>query len=198
MADQFIRKLTHDDEQFDREWSTILSRINDLFIECEEKNVDIPGYKIKALNALVDYVIAEAKNSVKPVSTKFILVDRVTDLCELDPQPSLVDVVRIFLRVLDLPNIFTEWHLALIKAIHFEFKLCEQLNVKPSVDLIESILKGLQNHSFLAGKSDEESESKWKDFLANHLFGWSMSLTNKLTTEETVSAMRPTFQQLFR
>ena len=65
MADEYIRKLTHDDEQFDRQWSTIFSRINNLFIECEEKNIDIPSYKVKILNALVNYVVVEAKNPVK-------------------------------------------------------------------------------------------------------------------------------------
>ena len=198
MADEYIRKLTHNDEQFDRQWSTIFSRINNLFIECEGKNIDIPSYKVKILNALVNYVVVEAKNPVKPVSTKFMLVERVVGLCASDPQPSLIDLVGVFRRVLDLPNIFTEWHLALIKAIHFEFRLCEQLIVNPSVNFIESILKSWEKHSFLNEKSDKESQSKWADFLGNHMFGWSMSVTNKLTTEETVSVMRPAFQQLFR
>jgi hypothetical protein len=150
------------------------------------------------LDALVDYVLAESITPVKPISTKYIFVDLVAELCAREPAPSLPALVRILRRVLDKSDIFDDWHLTLVKAIHHQFNLCQQLALKPSVDLIESIFKSLQKHSFPHGKTNKETEDKWEEFLSQGMFSSSMSVTNKLNSEEIMFEMRSGFQKLFR
>lgn len=198
MAEKFIRQLTHNSERFERQWSAIFDRLNYLFTEQEEKNVNIQEFKVKALDALIDYVLVESPTSVKSDDTKYRLIDHVASLCATDPAPSLSELVRILQRILQLPDIFNTWHLTIIETIHHKFELCTQISAEPSVDLIESILQSLQKHAFLNGKVDKETAYRWENFLAYNMFSSSMSITNKLNSEEAMISMRPTFQKFFQ
>ncbi|CAF3498130.1 unnamed protein product [Rotaria socialis] len=199
MADKFIRQLTHNTETFERNWSSTFDRLNDFFIDCENENVDVQDYRIKALDALVDYILADSPTEKKEThDAKSIFVRRVVLLCEPDPQPSLVDLVRILRRILDSPNVFNGWYLTFIESIYHQFNLGTYLSEKPSTDLIASILKSFEKQSFLKETSDTECESRWRDFLVTYMFSSLGSISNKLTGEETMLAMRPAFQQLFQ
>jgi hypothetical protein len=161
-------------------------------------NNDIQDCKVKTLDAVVDYVLAEPITSIKPSYAKQALVEKIVKACADDPLPSLAEIVRIVRRVFDLPDIFNEWHLVCIEAFHYKFQLYERLSSTKSVDLIESFFQNLQKHSFLNGQVDKDIQEKWEQYLSRRLFSPLTMDTNKLNYEELVFVMRPAFQQIFR
>ena len=183
---------------FEKQWSQASDRLHQLSKDCSATNTDIPVFKVKTLNALVDYVLAEPAASPQPVHHKFVLIDEVAKTCASDPLPSVIDLVHIFRRALDTANIFDMWHLAFIEAFYCQFRLGERLSSGPSVDLIELIFKSLQNHSFSNENSNTEIQNKWQNFLSKRMFSTCTTDSNALNAEQTVLAMRSTFQQLYR
>ena len=198
MVDKIIRQLPHDNRKFSEQWSTILTRLCDSFIESEQRDDDILRVKCRALDALVDYVVADTKTSSEPDSTKVFLVDRVSAFCASGPQPSLAEVVRIFRRILDQPDLFHRYYAETLKTYYHELNLGGSLSEKPSIDLIDSILKSLEKHPFPNGKANKQTVEAWEEFLANRLLSSSTSVTNRITSEETMEKMRPAFQRFFR
>ncbi|CAF1253486.1 unnamed protein product [Rotaria sordida] len=198
MADEFIRQLTHDSKQFETEWANIFSRLGQLFIQCETENVDIEIFKIKALDAVVDYILAEPNPTIKPIFTKFAFVEAVIKHCASDPLPSLSEIVRIVRRILDCEIIFNQWYLSSIEAFHFKFQLCLRLTSTQSYNLIESLLQSLKKHTFLNDQSDKTTEENWKQYLSRRIFSPLSCDSNKLNDETTMLAMRQIFQQIFR
>ncbi|CAF1200313.1 unnamed protein product [Rotaria sp. Silwood1] len=196
--DEFIRQLTHDEQQFDNQWSNIYDRLHKMFNEYQEKHTDISNFKVKVLDALVDYVLAESTYDCESFSVKVIFIENTVKLLVGDPLPSLTDLVRLLRRVLDTNNIFHKWHLHCIKTFHYQFRLCERLSSTKSIDLIESIFQGLQKHSFSNDQTDKKTQEKWKEFLSNIMFSSLSMDKNVLNHEETMLAMRPAYQQLFR
>ncbi|CAF3091533.1 unnamed protein product [Rotaria sp. Silwood2] len=196
MADKFIQQLTHNNETFEQQWCSIAERLENLFNECNQKMKDIQGHKVKALDALADYVLSDSP-SLKPFNMKFLFIERVAMLCATEPQPVLADLVLILRRILDQPNIFNEWHFSFIEEIYKKFEIGTRLSEKPSKDLIESILKSLQKQSFLIESSYTECEDRWIDFFTYFMFSSGSYATNQLATEATMLAVRPAFQQFF-
>ena len=162
MADDFIRRLTHDDNEFEEQWSHTFEQLRRLFDQYDEDDPELAKVKIRALDALVDYVQAEANPSVKPIQVKFIFVTAVAKHCAQDPMPSLAEVVRVTCRILDSDAIYNAWHLGALEALHFAFGLCEQLTTAKSYDLIESFLRSLLKHAFL----NDQADTKYRGQLA--------------------------------
>ena len=196
--DKFIEQLSHNNTLFEKQWPQTSDRLHQLFDDSNKNQIDISVVKVNALNALVDYVLAEPVASDQPTRLKFALVDEVTKRCANDPLPPFSDLVRIFQRLLDGNDIFNMWYLACIEAFYCKFRLGERLSSEPSIDLIESIFKSLQNHSFSNDKSNPEVRKKWQEFLSNRLFSTYATDSNRLNVEPTMLAMRSTFQQLYR
>ena len=196
--DKFIQELTHDNDLFEKQWPKTFDQLRQLLDDCNKNKIDIPDFKVKALNALVDYVLAEAAASHQPVKFKLALVDVVTRICAEDPLPPFSDLVHIFLRVLDEADIFDMWHINCIEAFYCKFSLGKRLSSGPSVDLIESIFKSLEKHSFLNEKSNPEVQKKWQAFVSKQMFSTYTTDSNRLNIEQTMLVMRPDFQQLYR
>ncbi|CAF3164295.1 unnamed protein product [Rotaria sp. Silwood2] len=198
MADEFIRQLTHDSNQFEKEWANIASRLDQLFRQCETENVDVEIFKVKALDAVVDYILAEPNPTVEQSCIKVIFVEAVIKHCASEPLPSLAEIVRIVRRILDCEMIFNQWYLSSIEAFHFKFQLCLCLTSTQSYNLIESLLQSLKKHTFLNDQSDKATEEKWQHYISRRIFSPLSCDSNKLNDETTMLAIRPIFQQIFR
>lgn len=196
--DKFFQQLTHNNNLFEKQWPQVSDRLRQLFDDSKRNEIDILVFKVNALNALVDYVLTEPVASDQPIRHKFTLVDEVTRGCDGDPPPSLPDLIHTFQRLLDATDIFDTWHLACIEAFYSKFRLGERLLAEPSIDLIESIFKGLQKHSFSNDQSNPEARKKWQEFLSNQMFSTYTTNSNRLNVEQTMLFMRSAFQQLYR
>ncbi|CAF0891470.1 unnamed protein product [Rotaria sordida] len=196
--DEFIRQLTHDNQLFKDQWPNIYDQVRKMFNEYEEKHSDIINFKVKVLDVLVDYALAESTNDSEPIDVKIVFIEHTVKLLVDDPLPSLTDLVRILRRILDTNNIFHKWHLACIKTFYYKFKLGERLSSTKSIDLIESIFQSFQKHSFLNGETDKQTQEKWKEFLSRQMFSSLSMDTNVLSREETMLTMRPAYQQFFK
>ena len=194
--DEYVRQLTHDNEQFDRQWSETFDRLHKLSLDI--KHVDKAVWKASVLDALVDYIFVESELPSNPSQVKFSFVKVIIEKFVEDPIPSLADLVRIFRRVLVADNVFDLWHLAFLQAFYRQFRLGEHLSSTLSVDLIESILLSLEKHSFSNEEADEEIQEQWKDFFSSYMFPQLSYIKNKLNDEQTMVIMRPAFQQFFR
>ncbi|CAF3075045.1 unnamed protein product [Rotaria sp. Silwood2] len=196
--DEFIRQVTHDNELFEKQWPNIYDRLRKMFNEYEEKHTDISNFKIKVLDALVDYALAELTNDSEPLYVKVVFIEHTVKLLVNDPLPSLTDLVRILRRILDTNNIFHKWHLACIKTFYYEFQFGKRLSSTKSIELIELIFQSFQKHSFLNEQVDKQTQEQWQNFLSRQMFS-SLSMDNNvLNREETMLAMRSAYQQLFR
>ena len=198
MADDFIRQLTHDDQEFEEQWSITFEQLRRHFDQFDEDDPELVKMKSRALDALVDYVQAEPNPSVKPISVKFIFVQLVAKHCAQDPVPSLAEVVRVACRILDSDAIYNAWHLAALEALHSTFRLCQRLTTAKSYDLIESFLRSLQRHAFLDDHADQGTQNSWQQYLSKHLFSGLCCDSNQLNDETTMIALRPLYQQIFR
>lgn len=197
MADKIIQQLTHDNKKFEEQWYLTRDCLQESFDAWNEKQTNVQIYKVKALDALANYVLTDSA-SLKPFHTKFIFIEHVVTLCSTEPQPALTDLVRILRRILDQPNIFNEWYFSMIEEIYKRFELGTKLSEKPSSDLIESILRSLQKQTFLNGNSYFECEDRWIEFFKKYMFSSGSSAENQLATEATMISMRPSFQQFFK
>ncbi|CAF3843939.1 unnamed protein product [Rotaria sordida] len=196
--DKFIRQLTHDDTTFQGQWPNIVDKLHELINNCEQKNTNILVVKIKTLDAIVVYILAESITSQTPVYAKIALIKLILEFIINDPLPSLTDIVRHFRRILDVNNIFNEWYLSCIEAFHYECQLFQRLLSTKSIDSIESIFQSLQKHPFLNDQTNKDIEEKWQQYLSRRLFSPLSMDTNVLNCEEIMFAMRSTFQQFFR
>ncbi|CAF4634898.1 unnamed protein product [Rotaria sp. Silwood1] len=196
--DKFIRQLTHDNRAFQDQWPNTFDKIHELIDNCEQKNTNILVFKIKALDAIVDYILAEPITSEEPVYVKIALIKLILKFIINDPLPSLTDIARHFQRILDVNNIFNEWYLSCIEAFHYECQLFQGLSSTKSIDSIGSIFQSLQKHPFLNDQTNKDMEEKWQEYLSRRLFSPLTMDTNVLNREETMVAMRSTFQQFFR
>ena len=199
MSDEFLRQLTHDDDIFDKEWSITFHQIDHFFEESLKNSNDIISFKGKTIDAVVDYVLAEPITTTKPIYTKQLLVEKTLQLCAADdPFPSLGEIVRSLKRILDLPDIFNEWHLICIRAFHYKFQLCERLSSTKSTELVAAIFQSLKKHSFLNDQVSKDVEDKWQELLSRIIFSPLSMDSNKLNHEDLMLAMRPAFQEFFR
>jgi hypothetical protein len=187
--DEFIRQLTHDKEQLNNQWPEIFKTINTLSSGISEND------KVKALDALVDYVLTEA-GEVAQIKTSFIekIIKELMDA----PLPSLAELVRIFCRVLEISNTNNSINLIFLKTFYYQFRLAKVLSVDPSVDLIDSIFICLQKHEFSDKTLDKNMKEDWKHFLSRGMFSPLSMDTNKFNNEQTMPKMTRSFQQLFR
>jgi hypothetical protein len=190
---EFIRQLPHDNQQLNNQWSGIFDKLHKLLKDIPEK--DLPDAKVKLLDALVDYILADT-DEVAQIKQTFVEVTIKT--IKDDPLPSLTELVRIFCRVLDIPNTNNLLSLTFLKEIHYKFQLGKRLSVGPSVDLIDSIFISLQKHEFLNKDLGKNSQEQWKYFLSRAAFSPLSSDTNKFNEEKTMSQMTRSFQQLYR
>ena len=198
MAAEFIQQLTHDEEEFEKRWSETYDQLNRLFNSLEEEDAGNETFKVKALDALVDYILAEPNLTLTQDHVKMIFVEKVVKHCAEEPSPSLTELVRLVRRILDRDNIFNQWYLSSIEAFHFKFELCKQLIATESFDLIQSFLESLQKHAFLNDQSDKSTEENWQQYLSQRMFSQLTSQSNKLNNETAMTAIRPTFQQILR
>lgn len=196
--ENFIRKLPHDNDAFEKQWPNTFDELQKLINECRQKSTNISVVKVKILNSLIDYIIAEPITSSEPINAKIIFVEKILNFIADNPQPSLTDIGHGFLRILNLNNIFNQWHLVCLEKFRSEFQLFEQLSSTKTYSLIKSILESLQKHSFLKRQADKQTEKKWQEYLSTRLFASSHLNHNSLNNEETMIAMRSSFQQFFR
>ena len=198
MAEDFIRQLTHDNAQFEEQWSAICSTMHRLPNYFEENQADAETSKVKVLDALVDFILAEPIAQQKPSSTKSIFVELLMKACADDPQPPLAELVRLVRRIIDQENIFNQWYWNSIEQFHFKFRFCEALRSAQSFDLIQLYLESYLKHSFFDDQASREVIAHWKQYFSRHLFSPLSCDSNKLNDEETMQALRTTLQQVFR
>jgi hypothetical protein len=191
--DEYIRQLTHDNQQFGREWPSTFDKLHKLSIDIPE--IDQPTFKVKSLEALVDYVLADTEE-IAQIKTTFLEITIKKFIN--DPLPSLDELVRIFCRVLELPNTNHLFNLIFLQKFYSLFRLGEHLSSLPSVDLIDSILICLKKHEFLDQNFDNQMQGKWSHFLSQTIFSSLICDKNKLNDEQTMNKMRSSFQQLYR
>ena len=187
--DEFIRQVSHDNDQLNNQWPDIFKTINTLSSDISEND------KVKALDALVDYVLTDA-GKVAQIKTTF--VERIITQLINTPVPSLSELVRIFCRVLEIPNTNNPLNLIFLKKFYYQFQLAKLLSADPSVDLIDSIFNCLQKHEFSDKTLDKSMKEDWKNFLSRGMFSPLSMDTNKFNNEQTMSKMTRSFQQLFR
>lgn len=198
MADEFIRQLPHDEQGLDKQWSEIFDKFSQLFNSNEGEDADVEIFKVKALDALVDYILAEPDPTVTQPYVKIALIENVMKHCAEDPMPSLPELVRLVQRILDREDVFNQWFLSSIEAFHFKFRLCENLITAQSFELVKSFLESLQRHTFLNDQVDKTTEANWQQYLSRRIFSPLTCDSNKLNDETAMVAIRPTFQQIFR
>jgi hypothetical protein len=191
--DEYIRQLTHDNQQLANDWPNIFDKLHKLSISIPETNQ--PIFKVKSLDALVDYVLADTEE-VAQIKTSFIeiTIKKFTN----DPLPSLDELVRIFCRVLEVPNTNNLLNLTFLQKFYYGFRLGEHLSSLPSVDLIDLILICLQKHEYLNENFNGQMQEKWCNFLSRGIFSPLSCDKNKLNYEQTMIKMRSNFQQLYR
>lgn len=196
--EDFIRKLPHDNQIFEDQWPDTFSKIDKLFNEHENKNSDVIGFKVKVLDALVDYILAEPITNIEPSYVKLIFVEKIIKALVENPLPKLADLVRIFRRILDVNDIFNDWHLGCIKHFHYKFKLYEKLSSAKSADLIESIFQSLLKHPFSNKNTKKAIQDNWQEYLSRYMFSQLSMDSNVLNREETMITMRSVYQNFFR
>jgi len=191
--DEYIRQLTHDNQQLGKEWPVISEKLQKLSINIPE--VDQPNLKVKSLDALVDYVLADHEEVVQIKST---FLEVTMKKLAHDPLPSLDELVRIFCRILEISNTNNLFNLTFLQTFYSQFRLGERLSSLPSVDLIDTILIYLQKHEFLDKNFDDKIREKWSSFLSRAIFSSITSDKNKLNSEQTMIKMKTNFQKLYR
>ncbi|CAF3723633.1 unnamed protein product [Rotaria sordida] len=191
--DEFIRQLTHDNEQFEKQWPDIYNKLNKLLNVNSE--IDLLIVKVKSLDALVDYILADTE---KVIQIKLTFLDIVIKQCIDDLRPSLNELVRIFCRILDISNTNNLFYLTFLEKFYYKAQLGEELSKNSSTDLIDSIFNCLQKHEFLDKNLDTKIQETWKHFLSRGVFSPLSSDKNKLNYEDTMTNMRSSFQKLYR
>ncbi len=192
--DEYIRQLTHDNEQMNNQWPDIFQKLHKLSIDIP--NVDQPNFKVKCLDALVDYILVDTEDIVQiKISFVEITMKKFID----DPLPSLDELVRIFCRILEISNTNKSLNLIFLRTFYYQFQLGKRLLSLPlSINLIEVIFNCLQKHDFFNKNFTDNMEEKWKEFLSRTIFSPLSCDTNKLNYEETMPYIRSQFQQLYR
>ncbi|CAF1064963.1 unnamed protein product [Adineta steineri] len=191
--DEFIRQLTHDNTQFDNQWPDTFTKLHKLPDDIPD--IDQPTFKVKSLNALVDYVL-EDNEAIS--GTKSIFIDKTIQNLLKDPLPSLDELVQIFCRVLNIPNTNKLLQIKFLQKFYYQYRLGERLSKSPSVELIDSILGCLQKHELLNKESNDKVQDEWKQFLTRSMFSPLDMDTNKINHKETMIIMRSHFQHLYR
>jgi len=191
--DEFIRHLPHDSSQLQSQWPDIFNTLNKLSIDIPK--TDQPTFKVKCLDALVDYILAD-NEEITIIKSTFIetTIKKLTN----DPLPSLDEVIPIFCRVLDVPNTTNLLNLTFLQTFYSQYRLGERLSKIPSIDLIDLFLNCLQKHEFSDQDSDKKIQEQWKQFLSRNVFSRLTCDINKINYEQTMTNMRSSFQQLFR
>jgi hypothetical protein len=155
-------------------------------------------FKVNALDAVVDYILAEPDPTIKFANVKSAFIETIVKRCAEEPIPSMLHIVRLVQRILDNKNIFNQWYLSAIEVFYFKFKLCQRLTAMKSYDLIESLLNSLLKHRFINDQCTNKTQTNWQAFLSQRLFSQLSCDSNKLNDESTMLAIRPKFQQIYR
>ncbi|CAF4671529.1 unnamed protein product [Rotaria sp. Silwood1] len=191
--EEFIRQLTHDNKQFENQWPDIFNKLNKLLNTNSE--IDLMIAKIKSLDALVDYILADTEVILY---LKLTFLEIIIKQCIDDPKPSLNELVRIFCRILNILNTNNLFYLTFLQNFYFIFRLGEELTKNLSNDLIDIIFNCLQKHEFLDKNFDSKIHEAWEYFVTRGIFTPITMDKNKLNYEDTMIHMRSSFQQLYR
>jgi hypothetical protein len=191
--DEYIRQLTHDNQQLNNQWPDVLDRLQKLSINIPE--MDQTSFKVKSLDALVDYVLADIE-PVEQIKKSFLEITIKKFMN--DPLPSLDELVRIFCRVLELPDINKILNFLFLQTFYSSFRLGVRLSSDPSVDLIETIFQYLKKHDFYNRNFQDKMQENWTQFLSRNMFSSLSCDSNKLNNDETMTRMQSQFQQLYR
>lgn len=193
MDEEFIRHLSHDNQQLENEWPALFTQIQKFSFNGTEN--DLLVVKVKLLDALVDYVLAD-KEPMSQIKSTFL--ETIIESVLREQSPPLDELVRIFCRVFDVPNTNNLFNVAFIQAFFFKTRLGERLSKVPCVDLIDSILNSIEKHQFLDTDFDTKLFEKWEKLLTRGIFSPLTINTNKLNYEHMVTTMRSSFQRLYR
>jgi hypothetical protein len=191
--DEYLRQLTHDNQQLNNQWPDISDRLRKFSINTPD--VDQPIFKVKSLDALVDYVLADTEE-VEQIKRSFIDIT-IKNLTQ-GPIPSLDELVRIFCRVLEITNTNNLLNYLFLQSLYSQFRLGERLSSGPSVDLIERIFQCLKKQDFYDRNFQDKMQENWKQFFSRNMFSAITSDANKLNYEQTMTRMQGQFQQLYR
>lgn len=199
MADTLISKLTHDEKTLTNELGVIWTQLDSIFRDFEDKTEEfICEHKIKTLNALLDYLKKEKERPTVTDSAKFQLIEIVINVCSSDPVPTLDQIVSVLLKVLKLENLSNLYYFSFLRNFYLKFLFCELLCSEMRFDLIESILKSLENHPFVDQDLNPTEKSEWTEFFTYSMFTESRSNTNKLTDQETMEKMKDPWKRFFQ
>ena len=192
--DAFIRQLTHENRQFDSQWPDTFTQLQRLSNNVSEE--DQPTFKVKVLDALADYILADTE---EPSIVKGTFITVTLDNFTKAFPASLPELARIFSRVLKMSRVDQVLHVALLESIFNRCELGTQLSSPPSIDLLETIFSAVQQHSFLDSDfADKKVRERWEQFMARRLLSPLDSDKNKVNYPETMEQMRSSFQQLYR
>jgi hypothetical protein len=191
--DELIRQLTHDNKQLRDQWAVIFEKCHQLSIDIPE--ADQPAFKIKCLNALTDYILADCEEVVQ---IKEIFLNSTMSKLVNGALPPLDELVSIFCRVLDIPDTNRLLNYQLMRSIYDQYKLGERLCNQDCVALIDRILLCLQKHAFSNEHMESKMQEHWQDFVSRDIFTSVDYHLNKLNKEQIMLRMRRSFQQLYR
>ncbi|CAF3691039.1 unnamed protein product [Rotaria socialis] len=191
--EELIRQLTHDNQQFEEQWPTLHTQLHELSVDRSE--IDSVIVKVKSLDALVDYILADTE---KFLHVKLVLAENVIKHVIENPTPPFDELTRIFCRVLDVSNTNNLFNLSFLEKFLYVTRIGEELSKIPSVNLIDSIFNHLEKHEFSNQNFDDKMKQSWRQFLSEGLLSPLSMDVNKLNSEATMNNMRSSFQRLYR
>ncbi|CAF0913617.1 unnamed protein product [Adineta ricciae] len=191
--DAFIRQVPHDNTELNNQWPAIFDRLNKLSRDIPENNGS--SCKIKCLDALVDYVLADDEE-FEEIKSSFI--QQTLNKLPNDHSIPNGELVRIFCRLLDAQKTNKTIHLKLIRKMYYFYRLGECLCNDGAVPLIDQIFYSLQKQDFSNNNLSEKMQEDWKEFVSRSLFSQLSCDGNKLNKSETMDTMRSSYQQLYR
>ena len=191
--DTFIRQVPHDNTELNNQWPTIFDRLNKLSRDIPENNAS--SYKIKCIDALVDYVLADDEEFEQ---IKLSFIEQTLNKLPNDPSIPNGELVRIFCRLLDVQKTNKAINLKLVRKMYYFYRLGERLCNNGNIQLIDQIFHSLQKQDFSNNNLSKKMQEDWKEFVSRGLFSHLSSDGNKLNKSETMDAMRSSYQQLYR
>ncbi|CAM4771267.1 unnamed protein product [Rotaria magnacalcarata] len=191
--EELIQQLTHNNQQFEEQWPTLHTQLHKLSIDSSE--VDSVIVKVKSLDALVDYILADTEEFLY---VKLVMTEKVITYAIEDPIPPFDELTRIFCRVLNVSNTNNLFNLSFLEKFFYVTRIGEELSKISSAILIDSMFNHLEKHEFLNKNLDDKMKQSWQQFLSRGLFSSLSMDTNKLNSEATMNNMRSSFQRLYR
>lgn len=186
--DDWIQKLTHENELFEEQWPSIYEQI---------KTHSIPDDPFLVLTSLENYVRQESMNN-SIVDVKFLFVDNVLDkLVDEEVSISIDQLVHLFVRSIGSMTTMNQFDCHWLKQFYVKFELGEKLKQEfVRTDLIAQILDILSTKVLTFQQRNTQEE--WHQFLTSKIFSDSNEDENTLNQSIIVKSMINQFQEFYK